>query len=74
MSPSSVTGYRVLRTRPDVQLTKQNKPVNGVSVTVYLPEFDEEHDVFAPSMDEKIVKASIDEFVKQRQAIASLGT
>lgn len=74
MTGSSVPSYTVLRTRQDVQLDKQGKPVTGVAVTIFIPEFDEQHDVFAVSMDEKIVKKTLETFVAQRQAIASLGS
>lgn len=64
--------YTVLSTRPDVIINKQGQPVRGVTITVYLPAFDETHEVFAESLDPKVARKAIQTLVDNRTALASL--
>jgi hypothetical protein len=65
--------YRILRTSPSTYQAKNGRPVSGFQVEVFLPEFDEEHIVNAPSLDPEIIKPEIEKLIEQRKQLASLG-
>jgi hypothetical protein len=70
---ADVPDYVVQGTRPDVVVNKQGVPTRGVTVTVWLPAYDETHEVFVESMDTAKVKTAIEKLVNNRNALAKLG-
>jgi len=74
MAASTVSKYVIQSTRPDVRVSRQGVPQRGVTVTFYLSAYDETHEVFADTMDAKLIKAAIEAYVKERDAVANLST
>jgi hypothetical protein len=67
------TTYTILETQPAVYQDNTKGIVNGVLVKVRLDDYDEVHEVRVPKMDVALVKSALDDLVKQRDALASLG-
>ncbi len=65
--------YKVERAESTVYLDKGGKPVTGYVLTVYLPEFDELHDVKVPTLDPDAAKAAIGALIEHRKNLATLG-
>lgn len=64
--------YQIERTAPTVYIDKAGKPVRGYTVSVYLVEFDEYHELQVPDLTEKTVKAACDKLVADRKKLATL--
>jgi len=67
------TKYTIVDTQPTVYQDAIKGIVNGVLVRFTLDAYNEVHEVRVPKMDVSTVKAAIDEVVKQRDDLASLG-
>jgi hypothetical protein len=65
--------YSITQTVPTVYLDKRGIAVNGYTVYINLPEFDEIHSIQVPNLDANGVKTAVDKLLKDRRALASLG-
>jgi len=65
--------YKVTHTAPAVYADKGGKPVRGFVVTVLLTQFDEQHEVYVPSLDPKVVREAIAVLYNDRAALDDLG-
>ena len=64
--------YTIISTQPTIYSDPVKGVVNGVLVKFSLDDYGEYNEVRVPKMDAKIVKASIEEVVKQRDELAKL--
>jgi hypothetical protein len=69
-----MVNYQIVQTQPAFYLDKSGKAIQGFTVYVYFPEFDEQHLINVPSLAEKDVKPSIEMLLAQRQALAKWGS
>ena len=65
--------YQVTNTTTSIYLDKGGKAVNGYTISLYFPEFDEVHTLQLPSLAMDQVKAAGDLLYTQRAALAKLG-
>jgi hypothetical protein len=65
--------YIVQSTAPTVYLDKSGKAVSGFIVYIYLPDFDELHNLNVATLATPTVKAAADALFKDRKALANLG-
>jgi len=64
--------YQVVRTSPHIYTDQLGGVINGYLVTVYLPQFDETHQVRVSSLKTDAAVKEIDELLKWRVALSEL--
>jgi len=69
-----MTTYSIVSTEPTIYQNGSKQIVNGVLVRILLTDYNEVHEVRVPSMSVEAVKAEADRIVKERDALAALGT
>jgi len=57
------------RTQPSIITNERGMAMQGYTVEIRFPEFDEVHDIKVASLDPKVVKAAAEKLYKQRSAI-----
>ncbi len=65
--------YVIQRTQPTIYLDNRNQAVHGFLVYIYLPKYDEVHELRVANLAEATVKAAADKLVSERDALANLG-
>jgi hypothetical protein len=65
---------QVKSARPDVFLDDQGKAINGWSLTVYLVDFNETHQVRVATQDKKEAAQKISTLIAWRESLLDLGT
>jgi hypothetical protein len=68
------TNYQITQVTPTTYIDKRNQAISGVLIFVYLPEFDETHEVRAPNMNEATIKPVIEKLLEDRKKLAGLGS
>ena len=69
---TETNAYKVVSVREVVYLDKNHEVVSGYEMTVYITEFDETRRFTMPSTDPKAAKKTINDYIKDRQALAAL--
>jgi len=69
----AMSKYIVRSTEPVLMPDAKRGAINGVLITIYLPDYDEVHEIRIPEMNAKLAQTAIEQFVKQRDTLASLG-
>jgi len=64
--------YRIEHTQPTIYIDNRGQAINGYLVYVYLPEYDESHELRVPKLDPAVVKAAAEQLLANRKAIADL--
>ena len=64
--------FQVESVRPDVFLDKARTPVNGYTITVFLPEYQETHEVRVLTQEKAEAKRAIDKLIAWRDGLNSL--
>ncbi len=65
--------FTITRTQNSVYLDRTGKAINGYSLSVYLPEFDEELTIQVSSLDTKVVQDACNKLYASRSALSNLG-
>ena len=68
-----MTAYSIIDTQPTVYQDKSKGIVNGVLVRFRMLAYDEVHEIRVPEMKVDSVKTAIENAVKERDQLASLG-
>ncbi len=70
---SRMANYVIQQVQPTIYLNNANQAVNGFVVYVYLPKYDEVHQLRLPNISEATVKAAAEKLLADRDALANLG-
>lgn len=65
--------YQITQVTPTTYMNTRGQAVNGYLVFVYLPEFEETHELRLPNINENTVKTASDKLVEDRRKLAKLG-
>lgn len=65
--------YVIERVEDTLYFPRPGQPTRGKLVILYLPEFDESHELRVPSLDEKVVAKAAEKLLEQRRTLAELG-
>lgn len=65
--------YTITNTQPWTYLDGLRNPVSGFRVTFSVGAVNESHVVYVPRLETALVKAEIEKFLKEREALMGLG-
>jgi len=65
--------YVIERVEDTLLFTRPGQPVRGKLLQVYLPEFDEAHELRVPDIKEATVKKAAERLLEQRRTLVALG-